>query len=198
MTRLPAEDRREQILAAAREEFLSVGPEGARISRIAERANVNQALLYRFFPSKEAMFEAAVIEPLDRTLTDLLVEVSRQVDVGQAPKVIRTFFRTLLGIFAETFELFSIVLFSDRTSGHEFYRTRIVPFVDHLVDQVNKASNQWRQNQDPAITVPMSVGMCWGVVMDAHFREIEIDLDAAAAQLAAFSTAGIFGATRTD
>jgi len=198
LTRLSAEDRREQILIAARAEFLSVGPGGARISRIAERANVNQALLYRFFPSKEAMFDAAVIEPLDHMLSDLLVEVSRRVEIEHAPVVIQKFFRTLLGIFTETFELFSIVLFSDRMSGHEFYRTRIVPFVDNLVDQVNRASDQWRQNQDPAITVPMSVGMCWGVVMDAHFREIEIDLDAAAAQLAAFSFAGIFGTSRAD
>lgn len=196
MTRLSAEDRREQILAAARDEFLSVGPEGARISRIAERANVNQALLYRFFPSKEAMFEAAIIEPLDRMLSDLLVEVSRQVDADRAPVVIQTYFRSLLGIFAETFELFSIVLFSDRTSGHEFYRTRIVPFIDNLVDQLDRAGDQWRRNRDMAITVPMSMGMCWGVVMDAHFREAEIDLDAAAAQLTAFSMAAIFGTTR--
>lgn len=196
MTRLSAEDRRRQILTAARDEFLSVGPEGARISRIAERANVNQALLYRFFPSKEAMFEAAVIEPLDRMLTDLLVEVSRRVEADRAPEVIQTYFRTLLGIFTEAFELFSIVLFSDRASGHEFYRSRISPFIDNLIDQVNKAGDEWRQNQDPAITVPMSVGMCWGVVMDAHFRDVEIDLDAAAAQLTLFAAAGIFGATR--
>ncbi len=198
MTRLSAEDRREQILAAARDEFLSVGPEGARISRIAERAEVNQALLYRFFPSKEAMFEAAVIEPLDRMLTDLLVELSRQVEVDRAPEVIQTFFRNLLGIFTEAFELFSTVLFSDRTSGHEFYRTRIVPFIDNLADQVSSAGDGWRQNQDPAITVPMSVGMCWGVVMDAHFRELDLDLDAAAVQLTTFAVAGIFGSTRAD
>lgn len=35
MTRLPATERRQQILAAAREVFLRVGPEAARISDIA-------------------------------------------------------------------------------------------------------------------------------------------------------------------
>ena len=38
---------------------------------IAERAAVNQALLYQHFASKEALFAAAVLEPLEAMITEL-------------------------------------------------------------------------------------------------------------------------------
>ena len=195
MARLNADDRRRQILAAAREVFLAVGPEGARVSQIAEHAGVNQALLYRFFDSKEAMFEAAVIEPLDEALAQLLADMSGQLDVDRAHETVRMFFRTILGIFDDAFELFSIALFSDRRAGHEFYATRIVPFLDRLAVQIDDAGDRWPQSSDARLTVPMSLGMCWGVVMDAHLREIEVDLDTVADQLAVVLVCGLFGRT---
>jgi len=192
VTRLNADERRRQLLAAAREVFLSSGPDGARISQIAEHAGVNQALLYRFFDSKEAMFEAAVIEPLEQTLTQLLTDMAGSIDVDRARSTVRMYFRTILGIFDEVFEMFSTVLFSDRDSGHEFYRTRIVPFIDSLASRVSSAGDQWPQLYDAQVTVPMSLGMSWGVVMDAHMREAEIDLDAVAEQLTGVLLCGLF------
>jgi len=50
----------ERILEAAIEEFVGFGLAGARVDRIAERAGVNKQLLYRYFGSKEALFDAAV------------------------------------------------------------------------------------------------------------------------------------------
>ena len=192
MTRLRADERRRQLLAAAREVFLDVGPEGARISQIAEHAGVNQALLYRFFDSKEAMFEAAVIEPLEATLAQLLEDMSGAIDTERANATVRMYFRTMLEIFDDAFELLSIVLFSDRTAGHEFYQTRILPFVDGLAAKVVEARDLWPQVYDPEVTVPMSLGMSWGIVMDAHLREAPLDLDRVAEQLTGVLLGGLF------
>ena len=54
-------DRQEQILDAAFEEFASQGFRGATIKRIAQRAKLqSQALIYWYFPTKEALFQAVL------------------------------------------------------------------------------------------------------------------------------------------
>ncbi len=52
----------EQILAAARQEFLTCGFADASMRRIASAAGMSAAGLYKHFPSKEEMF-AALVEP---------------------------------------------------------------------------------------------------------------------------------------
>src|SRR5215204_1188373 len=54
-------ERRQQILEAATEEFAAKGFLGATIKDIAERAKLrSQALIYWYFPTKEALFEAVL------------------------------------------------------------------------------------------------------------------------------------------
>ena len=65
--------RQRQILDAAFEEFASQGFRGATIKRIAQRARLaSQALIYWYFPTKEALFQA-VLEarlPIMRAISD--------------------------------------------------------------------------------------------------------------------------------
>lgn len=56
--RLAHADRRNSILAAATNAFAAEGLGGARTQRIAKAAGVSEALLYRHFPSKQALYEA--------------------------------------------------------------------------------------------------------------------------------------------
>ncbi len=197
VTRLSAEERRKQLLAAAREEFLSAGPEGARISTIADRAGVNVALLYRYFASKEQLFEAAVVEPLDHLLSDLLDDTRAVTSTPGERETIHNFYRSLLEVFTETFALFGVVLFSDSASGQAFYQRRIAPFIDTLADRIREAGDRWPQQDDPAITTPICVGMCWGVAMDAHFRDSQLDLDEVASVLVRITTHGLIGVPRS-
>jgi TetR/AcrR family transcriptional regulator len=54
-------ERREQILDAALEEFAAQGFRGATIKRIAQRARLqSQGLIYWYFTSKEALFQAVI------------------------------------------------------------------------------------------------------------------------------------------
>jgi AcrR family transcriptional regulator len=50
------------ILVAAREEFVEHGLDGARVDRIAARANANKRLLYHYFGNKEALYSAVLYE----------------------------------------------------------------------------------------------------------------------------------------
>src|SRR5207237_1659819 len=56
--RLPAGDRRNQILAAALEIFGEQGFHGTRTRELAERAGVSEALVFHHFPTKEALIRA--------------------------------------------------------------------------------------------------------------------------------------------
>ncbi|NMN99985.1 TetR/AcrR family transcriptional regulator [Gordonia sp. TBRC 11910] len=182
MARLSAADRRAQLLAVAREEFLRSGADGTRIRDIADRAGVNVALIYRHFDSKEELFEAAIVEPLDELASRLLAEATGLAigDVG-VTEYTYAYYQSVLRVFSETIELFGTMLFGDRETGRTFYTERIVPFIDATAATVGSNLAAWEHRPfDPAITTPMFVGMCWGAAMDAHFRGIELDVDATA------------------
>ncbi len=55
-----AERSQNDILTAARDEFAAFGLGGARMDRIAERAEVNKRLIYYYFESKESLFLAVL------------------------------------------------------------------------------------------------------------------------------------------
>ena len=60
MVRMSAEERRESVIRAAMSEFARGGYSGTSTDAIAKRVGVSQPYLFRLFPSKRAMFLAAV------------------------------------------------------------------------------------------------------------------------------------------
>jgi AcrR family transcriptional regulator len=63
--RVSAADRREQILGVARQLFAKQGFRGTTTRQIADQAQVNEAILFRHFRSKEALYWA-VLDDLSR------------------------------------------------------------------------------------------------------------------------------------
>jgi AcrR family transcriptional regulator len=59
-TRVPAQDRREQILNVATALFARHGFEGTTTRQIAEVARVNEAIIFRHFPTKEDLYWAII------------------------------------------------------------------------------------------------------------------------------------------
>lgn len=58
--------RLDRVLAAARVHFSESGFDGGSMERIAATAAVSKVTLYNYFPSKEALFNAVVNEPIQR------------------------------------------------------------------------------------------------------------------------------------
>jgi AcrR family transcriptional regulator len=67
-TRMTAEERREAILEAARDEFASTGYHGTSTETIAERAGISQPYLFRLFGTKKELFVASVRRCFRETL----------------------------------------------------------------------------------------------------------------------------------
>jgi AcrR family transcriptional regulator len=89
--RRPSTERREDVLAAARSEFVKSGYAGATVREIA--ADVNDAMLYRFFPTKEQLFEEAIAAPLEEAITNAFRPAPSDAEVR---KVSEDFVRDLL------------------------------------------------------------------------------------------------------
>lgn len=62
---------RARLLAAAYDEFVSVGLAGARVDRIAAAASANKQGIYAYFGSKEGLFDAVLGDRL-RVLADVV------------------------------------------------------------------------------------------------------------------------------
>lgn len=91
------EDRRARILDAAFEEFSNKGFKGATIKSIASEAGVNSpALIYHYFPDKEALFDA-VLEthaPIRSTIEDPASLMDRPPE-EVLPEIARAYFATV-------------------------------------------------------------------------------------------------------
>jgi TetR/AcrR family transcriptional regulator, fatty acid metabolism regulator protein len=65
------QDRRDSILAAARDAFAKNGFEGTSIADIARAAGVSDGLVYRYFANKRDLLNAVLTEFYERTMVDL-------------------------------------------------------------------------------------------------------------------------------
>jgi len=65
VVRLPREQRRAQVITAAREAFLASGYHAASMEEIAERAGVSKPVLYQHFPGKLDLYLAILEEGIE-------------------------------------------------------------------------------------------------------------------------------------
>jgi AcrR family transcriptional regulator len=83
---MSAEDRKLQIVKVAAELFSDKGFRGTTTKEIAERAGVSEAIIFRHFPSKEALYSAILDykthETAERIQTHLREAASRKDDVA--------------------------------------------------------------------------------------------------------------------
>ena len=90
---LDSAQTRRRILDAATEEFAATGFAGARVDRIAEQAQANKQLIYRYFGSKQKLYEAVFSDLVTR------IRGERSDDAHSAG---RSIFETMLGAEGES------------------------------------------------------------------------------------------------
>ncbi len=78
----PKQERRSQIMAAAKQVFAEAGYHGASINSIIEKAQIARGTFYLYFESKAAVFDSI----LDHAMTDLRARIHRiEVEDPKAP-----------------------------------------------------------------------------------------------------------------
>lgn len=84
--RRTSEEVADRILEAAAEEFELSGYTGATTAAIARRAEVTEAQIFRFHPSKQELFRAAIFTPLNRHFADFQARSVAGMGSGRDPK----------------------------------------------------------------------------------------------------------------
>jgi TetR/AcrR family transcriptional regulator len=78
-----ADQTRARILEAAVLEFSANGMAGARTEQIAEAAGVNKALLYYYFNSKQALYDAALESVANRVVASSIAAMGTECSAGE-------------------------------------------------------------------------------------------------------------------
>ena len=192
----PAVERRAEIIAAAQTEFIRANFSGARTKDIADAAGVNQATLFKHFPTKEALFEEAVMRPLIEAMHDMheRVEIYETAntpeEMGELAEA-----STLrhLEAMQRLLPLLTTALFSDIDLGRKLFREHLEP----LIRERGKVLEPLvKEGVDPEFVGLASFGMMFGVAMQRWLGEPRYDLATTAAQFNRLSTGG-FARDRT-
>jgi AcrR family transcriptional regulator len=128
---------RERVLVAAEHEFAASGYRGATMASIAARAGVSTGNLYRYFPSKEALFGEIFTDAFAETflaLVDKRVEaLTRAADLTSLDADARADAAALLSFWIENRR--RVIVLLDRADG-----SRLASFRARFVESLVKAT----------------------------------------------------------
>ncbi len=112
--RLAAQDRREQLISAATRLFAEQGFDATSTRAIAEEAGVNEALIFRYFSSKEELYEEVVLNRVRVThrLRDLRASLEQNNEEAEPREVLAEVAGRLLERSREDTTLTRLLLFS--------------------------------------------------------------------------------------
>jgi AcrR family transcriptional regulator len=171
--RLPAEERRVRVLESARRAFVSSGFGGATVRSIAADAGIDQAMVYRFFESKEKLFEEAIATPLQEAVEHMramsLVPSGQDGEYDVRDHSVDAI-RDLVSAMREVAPLIGVVLTIDEATGKEFYRQRFEPTLQQIRDVLlaNIALLDHREF-NPDLVVRVVIGTSWFQAIDERF-----------------------------
>ena len=142
--RLKASERRATILAVAKVLFSDKGYHGVSVDEIARRLGVSPAILYRHFPSKEALYEQVLNQIACKRESYVEVVVNSDGSFGE---VLRGITRIYIASVSRDpdylrMELQSALEGSDAT--RQFFENRWRPFTDLIEYSLNELAGQNR------------------------------------------------------
>lgn len=140
--RLSASERRRQILDSAIAVFARSTYHGSTTRDIADEAGVTEALIYRYFGSKRALF----IEAIDHTSSRLVGGLEEILDEHRSDPVRAisecfTFYTHLLDEHGELAKMIFLVL---SELEHEDVRETYLPYQSRALDAIGEAIDHWK------------------------------------------------------
>ncbi len=159
--RLTAEQRKEQIVRLATSMFAKNGYDGLTIRMLALACGISEPALYKYFPSKQAIYRE-VLQNLKKQLTidKLESKISKSEDIKE---ILFTLARHIIDIYGSKPEFTRLLLFcsleNHDLSGEVFNIIR-GPFVRILSEKLKKLKKSGKIREiDPEITARCFVGM---------------------------------------
>jgi AcrR family transcriptional regulator len=189
--RLPRRERRESLLAAAREVFVESGYHAAAMDEIASRAGVTKPVLYQHFGSKQELYLAV----FDEGVQDVVASVGKglQSSPDNRSRVAATM-DAYIGFMAQDDAVYRLVFESDLAN---------LPPVRERIERVNAACAEMVSEviaEDTGLSAEESSLLAYGLIGLAQTaarqwlrRPEGMDRPAAAHLLASLAWRGISG-----
>jgi AcrR family transcriptional regulator len=111
-------DRRQDILAAAMQLFAKKGFRGTTTKDLVAQAEVNEAIIFRHFSTKEDLYRAILEEKMKQRDTSKFEELMRLAQSGDDSKFLEAVGMTMLTRHEEDTTFLRLLLFS-ALEGHE-------------------------------------------------------------------------------
>lgn len=158
--RFSAEDRRQQILDVATELFARQGFEGTTTRQIAEAAGVNEAIIFRHFPSKQDLYWELLERKIRRAdeHSPLIINESSGAEL-KFLHVAEHFLSTRAADPALG-RLLIFAALEDHELSERLFRTHVAVYFERLAEiiRVEIAAGRFR-NVDPVIAARGFLGM---------------------------------------
>src|SRR4051794_34301208 len=162
--RLPASDRRRQLLETALDFFSRKGFEGTTTKEIAAAAGVTEAIIFRHFPSKQALYTAVLdfhheAGELDQWLAEWKTFMDRNDDEG----LVHAIMDRIIGCYRVDARVQRVLLFAaleGHQTGLEHNRQRSFPIFGLLAQYVSRRqSGGGLLDCTPAAIIAAAAGM---------------------------------------
>jgi len=159
--RVPADERRQQLIDAATRLFAQRGFSGTTTRQIARAAGVNEAIIFRFFPHKDDLYAAILEQKSAEARSDALIGTLRDMAAaGDDAGVIRTIVSRVIEHHRRDPEFLRLMLHSS-LENHSFarqYRERhFAPFLRFLFEYVRTRQQQGRFQAAPPETLVRAI-----------------------------------------
>jgi len=194
-----AADKRRDIARAAATVFIANGLDGARTTDIAAAAGITETVLYRHFRSKQEIFEAAVLTPVELLANDLLTLTRefRHITAQQRLELTRQTHQRFFEVVAEIAPLIGVALFSNHDAGTAFYQQRLMPVFSVIVKALAEAMpGRVRAVVEPRTLFLTIFGMHLALALDAELRGVAVDPQEIAADVTELIAFGLFSPNR--
>ena len=158
-TRVPAEGRRQQILEVATDLFARQGFNGTTTRHIAQRAAVNEAIIFRHFPTKEELYWAVIEHQISLRPGRAKLE-ARLASSDDPAEVLTSVAEDMLSRDTTLSRLLLFTALEKHELSDRFFRTHVSGYFELLADYMRRNITAGRfRSVDPMLAARGFVGM---------------------------------------
>src|SRR5580700_226921 len=182
-SRLPATDRRRQLLETALDLFSRKGFGGTTTKEIAAAASVTEAIIFRHFPTKQALYTAVLDSRTEDCLHDeWFAGIQGHMDRNDDAGVLRMLAAGILESYRTDARFERILLFA-ALEGHELglahYRRFAVPVFELFRDYIARRQREGAlRDYDAGTVIAAVVGMAQNYAIYTElfgFKQLRLD-----------------------
>ena len=162
-SRLPADERRRQLIEVSIDLFARKGFAGTTTKEIAAAAGVTEAIIFRHFATKQDLYTAILEHMCSRTeAADWMRETQRLMNANDDEALIRNLLNAMLG-FTRVDSRYERLIMYAALEGNEFavmhHNELAMPFGEKLLDYITRRQRDGAfVNADPKLVLYALIG----------------------------------------